>query len=52
MRGRCVNRLQTVSFSSGLVRGVHARVGAAAFSHARGHLRVSRVLLEERLLVV
>ena len=47
-----MNRLQTVSFSSGLVRGVHARVGAAAFSHARGHLRVSRVLLEERLLVV
>ena len=48
----CEETANSLSFSLGLVRGVHARAGAAAFSHVRGHLRVSPVLLEERLLVV
>ena len=37
--------------SSDLVRGVHARASvepaSRAFSHARGYLRVPRVLLDE-----
>ena len=37
-----LSRLRPVSFSSDLVRAMHARGSGEAISHARGHLRVSR----------